>query len=140
MLLIDRDDFEPCRRRSIYLPTLCIPDRRVLPLPNFPLPPPSYPFLSFLPPPSPPYSQILPAHPLNGSDAFPPLLPVPELEEPDPLPGAQRQFPVRDGHADRGPDERGFDVCLWILRGARGGGVWGGGLTGMSSLPSASCR
>lgn len=52
----------------------------------------------------PPYTSLL--HPLHSSKNFPPLFAVTELEEPNPLPCAEREAAVGDGYADRSPDER----------------------------------
>lgn len=40
------------------------------------------------------------------------MLAVPKLHEPDPLPPARGQLPIRDGDGDARADERGFDVGL----------------------------
>lgn len=60
----------------------------------------------------PPTPQISHLNPLHCSKHFPPLLAVAEFEEPDPLPGTEREVAVGDRHTDRGPDERGFNMCL----------------------------
>ncbi len=54
---------------------------------------------------------------LDGSDDAPRVFPGAELQIPDPLPRAGREFAVADGDADAGAYQGGFDVCLFVRAG-----------------------
>jgi hypothetical protein len=101
----------------------------------------SYPFYSLSSVPDSPHSHLLP---LNRRNHLPSMPHIPKLQIPYPLPRARVQPPIRNRNRHTRSHQRRFNMCLHhhplaflrfskpIHRSSQ--------LTGISSLPSASCR